>query len=161
MHFKEFLYSIWFFFVFICIFLGKLFSDKIHHFHSTIYMSKPCQIFPPHYWCHIQVSLRLTTISLKTQLIKTSTYSSRSHMSCITVNHCYIFGIIKQTEITALRGSNSCIININMLGARDHKPIWLTWYTWISYCYEHASITPRKTPYFHRSTAKCKNREEW
>lgn len=76
------------FFVFLFTFLGKQLSDKIHHFHSTIYMSKPCQMFPPHYWCHIQVSLRLTTTSLKTQLIKTSTYSSGSHMSYISAHCC-------------------------------------------------------------------------
>jgi len=109
------------FFVLIFTFLGKLPSDKIHHFHSTIYMSKPCQMFPPHYWCHIQVFLRLTITSLKTQLIKTWTYSSGSHMSCITAQHCYIFWYyLKQTEITALPGSNSCIINTNTMGARDH-----------------------------------------
>jgi len=121
MSFKDFLYSILHFCIYIYI-LGKLLSDKIHHFHSTICISQPCQMFPPHYWCHIQVSLRLTTTSLKTQLIKTSTYSSGSHMSCITAHHCYIFWYyIKQTVITALPSSNSCIINTNTLGAWGHS----------------------------------------
>jgi hypothetical protein len=65
-------------FVFIFTFLGKLLSDKIHHFHSTIYTSKLCQMFLPHYWCHTQVSLGLTITSLKTHLIKTSTSCSLS-----------------------------------------------------------------------------------
>jgi hypothetical protein len=109
------------FFLFIFTFLGKLLSDKIHHFNSTIYMSKPCQMFSPHYCCHTQVSLRLAITSLKTQLIKISTYSSGSHMRCITAYHCYIFWYyLKQTGITALPGSNYCIINTNTLSAQGH-----------------------------------------
>ena len=108
-------------FVFIFTFLRKLLSEKIHHFNSTIYTSKPCQMFPPHYWCHIYVSLRLTITSLTIQLIKTSTYSSGSHMSCITAYHCYIpWYYLKQTGITALPGSNSRIINTNTLGTWGH-----------------------------------------